>query len=125
MAQPNPAEDLKFAVENARRELIDYLDTRFTEEISAVKWPWPVPPSVRDVVDTGRLRASVVRSNTGQGATFTWPVEYAAQVHDGGVAIDGNQRFPGRPWTKEPLEEVPAQFETLMQAALDEIGFDK
>ncbi|MGA1023297.1 MAG: hypothetical protein ACO3S8_01165 [Aquiluna sp.] len=49
--------------------------------------------------------------------TFTWPVEYAAQVHEGGVSPTG-LRFPGRRWTKVPLEEAPAQFDRFLRNAL-------
>ena len=109
---------LKAATTQATRQLAAWLDTRFTAEISAVKWDYPTPPQVRDIVDTGRLRASQTRVVNPDGSvTFTWPVEYAAQVHEGGVATTG-LRFPGRPWTKAPLEEAPAQFESFMREAL-------
>jgi len=83
-----------------------------------VKWEYPPPPPVRDIVDTGRLRASQTRTVNSDGSvTFTWPVEYAAEVHEGGVAISG-QRFPGRPWTKAPLKEAAAQYSQLLTNAL-------
>ena len=110
---------LNTAVAQATRQLGTWLDTRFTEEISAVKWEYPTPPQVRDIVDTGRLRASQTRVVNADGSiTFTWPVEYAGQVHEGGVATTG-LRFPGRPWTKAPLEEAPAQFGQLLRSALE------
>ena len=106
------------ATAKATRQLATWLDTRFTAEISAAKWDYPTPPQVRDIVDTGRLRASQTRTvNTNGSITFTWPVEYAAQVHEGGVAVTG-LRFPGRPWTKAPLEEAPAQFDQFLRNAL-------
>lgn len=110
---------LEDASAQAMRQLGTWLDTRFTEEISAVKWPYPTPPQVRDIVDTGRLRASQTRVVNPDGSiTFTWPVEYAGQVHEGGVATTG-LRFPGRPWTKAPLEEAPAKFGQLLRSALE------
>ena len=110
---------LNTAVAQATRQLGTWLDTRFTEEISAVKWEYPTPPQVRDIVDTGRLRASQTRVVNADGSiTFTWPVEYAGQVHEGGVATTG-LRFPGRPWTKAPLEEAPAKFGQLLRTALE------
>ncbi len=110
---------LNTAVAQATRQLGTWLDTRFTEEISAVKWEYPTPPQVRDIVDTGRLRASQTRVINADGSiTFTWPVEYAGQVHEGGVATTG-LRFPGRPWTKAPLEEAPAKFGQLLRSALE------
>jgi hypothetical protein len=110
---------LNTAVAQATRQLGTWLDTRFTEEISAAKWDYPTPPQVRDIVDTGRLRASQTRVVNADGSiTFTWPVEYAGQVHEGGVATTG-LRFPGRPWTKAPLEEAPAKFGQLLRSALE------
>lgn len=107
------------ARDSALKQLATYLDARFTEEISAVKWKYPTPPQVRDIVDTGRLRASQTRTVNSDGSvTFSWPVEYAAQVHEGGVSIEG-LRFPGRPWTKGPLEEAETKFEEFFTKALE------
>lgn len=109
---------LRAATAKATKQLASWLDTRFTEEISAAKWDYPTPPQVRDIVDTGRLRASQTRVVNPDGSiTFTWPAEYAAQVHEGGVALSG-LRFPGRPWTKAPLEDAPAQFDRFLRTAL-------
>lgn len=109
---------LRAVTAKATKQLASWLDTRFTEEISAAKWDYPTPPQVRDIVDTGRLRASQTRVVNPDGSiTFTWPVEYAAQVHEGGVALSG-LRFPGRPWTKAPLEDAPAQFDRFLRIAL-------
>ena len=111
-------QQLKAATAKATQQLSRWLYTRFTAEISAVKWEYPTPPPVRDIVDTGRLRASQTRTVNSDGSvTFTWPVEYAAEVHEGGVAISG-QRFPGRPWTKAPLKEAAAQYRQLLTNAL-------
>jgi len=110
---------LNMATAQAMKQLGTWLDGRFTEEISSTKWPYPTPPKVRDVVDTGRLRASQSRAVNADGSvTFTWPVDYAQQVHEGGVAITG-MRFPGRPWTKVPLEEASDKFGQLLRAALE------
>ncbi|NBT76593.1 MAG: hypothetical protein EBT15_11655 [Betaproteobacteria bacterium] len=110
---------LEAATQTAVRQLGTWLDARFTQEISAVKWPYPTPPQVRDIVDTGRLRASQTRTVNADGSvTFTWPTEYATQVHEGGVSTEG-LRFPGRPWTKAPLEEAPAKFGQLLRASLE------
>ena len=118
-----PKRDLNQALDDATaqamRQLGTWLDTRFTQEISAVKWSFPTPPAVRDIVDTGRLRASQTRVINADGSiTFSWPVEYANQVHEGGVSTTG-LRFPGRPWTKAPLEEAPAKFGELLRSALE------
>jgi hypothetical protein len=121
MARPQRqlSRQLEVAKAQAMRQLGTWLDARFTEEISTPKWGYPTPPQVRDIVDTGRLRASQTRTVNPDGSvTFTWPTEYAQQVHEGGVALNG-QRFPGRPWTKAPLEEAPAQFGRLLRSALE------
>lgn len=120
---PAPKRQLSEALEDAAaqalRQLGTWLDARFTQEISAVKWPYPTPPKVRDIVDTGRLRASQTRVVNADGSiTFSWPVEYAQQVHEGGVSTEG-LRFPGRPWTKAPLEEAPTKFGELLRSALE------
>ena len=119
MVKPKPlAKKANVAVDVAMRQLGIWLDQRFTEEISAVKWAYPTPPQVRDIVDTGRLRASQTRQDVEDGVVFTWPVDYAQQVHDGGISVRTRQPFPGRPWTKLPLEESQAKFEEYMSAAI-------
>lgn len=116
--KPKPlADQANVAVAVAMRQLGTWLDQRFTEEISAVKWEYPTPPQVRDIVDTGRLRATQTRQDTPEGVIFTWPVEYAQQVHDGGVSTRTRQPFPGRPWTKAPLEQAEAKFGEFLRTA--------
>lgn len=116
--EPKPlSKKADVAVAVAMRQLSLWLDQRFTEEISAVKWKYPTPPQVRDIVDTGRLRASQTREETPEGVVFTWPVDYAQQVHDGGVSTRTRQPFPGRPWTKIPLEQAQEKFGEYLSAA--------
>lgn len=122
MARPRRHRTIQEAIEAAlpaaTRQLSLHLDARFTQEISAVKWDYPTPPRVRDIVDTGRLRASQTRTVNEDGSfSFTWPVEYAAQVHEGGVSTEG-LRFPGRPWTKAPMAEIPQLFGELLSAEI-------
>ena len=120
MARRQPALDLELeaASREAMRQLSTWLDNRFTQEISASKWSYPTPPQVRDIVDSGRLRASQTRVVNADGSvTFTWPVEYATQVHEGGVSVSG-YRFPGRAWTKEPLDEASTKYGELLRAAV-------
>lgn len=120
MARRDLQRNFDEAVNKALKRTALYLDARFTEEISAVKWDFPSPPQVRDIVDTGRLRASQTREQQSDGSvTFTWPLEYATEVHEGGVGLNG-QRFPGRPWTKAPLEELPTKFGQFLNAAIEE-----
>ena len=114
--QPNPQKDIQEITKKAIKDSLTILDRRFTEEISAVKWDWPYAPKIRDIVNTGQLRASQLRIEREDGVTYKWPVEYAEQVHDGMVLRDGNITLPGRPWTKAPLEE----FSTLLNELLEE-----
>lgn len=120
---PRPQRDIERAIQAAKakamRQLAVYLEANFTAEISAVKWGWPNPPTTRDIVDTGRLRSSVTREiNDDDSVTFYWPLEYASHVHEGYIAIDG-KRYPARPWTREPLKEVPTKFGEFFRAALE------
>lgn len=116
--KPKPlADQANVAVAVAMRQLGLWLDQRFTEEISAVKWQYPTPPEVRDIVDTGRLRATQTRQETPEGVVFTWPVDYAQQVHDGGVSTRTRRPFPGRPWTKLPLEQAEEKFGEFLRNA--------
>lgn len=117
--QPDFSQALETAKAQAIRDLSTWLDARFTQEISSTKWDYPTPPQMRDIVDSGRLRASQTRTVNSDGSvTFTWPVDYAQQVHEGGVSTTG-MRFPGRPWTKAPLAEAPAKFGQLLRSALE------
>lgn len=103
------------------QELAERLDKRFREEISAPKWDYPTPPQLRDIVDSGRLRDSQDYTVSPDGEiTFTWSAPYAEQVHEGGVALTG-QRFPGRPWTQEVLEdELPVMVKEIMERKIRE-----
>ena len=50
---------------------------------------------------------------------FSWPVEYAAQVHEG-TKLKGGGEWPARPWTRTALENVDAKsyFETILRREL-------
>jgi hypothetical protein len=120
---PRPQRDFERALQAAKakamRQLAVYLEASFTDEISAVKWGWPNPPTTRDIVDKNRLRSSLTREiNEDDSVTFTWATDYASHVHEGYVATNG-QRYPARPWTREPLKEVPTKFGVFLRAALE------
>ena len=113
--QPKLEDLLKKVIPLAMKDVAMHLDARFTEEISAEKWPYPTPPEIRDIVDTGRLRASQTRRvdpETGE-VQFFWPVQYARNVHEGGVDTYGRP-FPARRWTEAPMAEVPKVFGEAM-----------
>jgi len=119
--QPNPEKDIQNITQKAIKDAFTILDRRFTEEISAVKWDWPYAPKIRDIVNTGQLRASQLRIEREDGVTYKWPVEYAEQVHNGMVLRDENVALPERPWTKEPLEEFGVLLNELLETRLKDL----
>lgn len=109
---------LDAAIKVAMNKTAARLDTRFREEIESEEWNYPTEPKVRDIVDTGRLRDSQTSTVTPEGGyEVKWQTPYATQVHEGGVTTSG-QRFPGRPWTRDPIAELPEIFGEELGAAL-------
>jgi len=107
------------AIAKATEGLVNRLSAEYTKEISSAKWDWP-DGSQRDIVDTGRLRASqTVRQVSDSKYEFSWPVEYAAQVHEG-AKLKGGGEWPARPWTRTALENVDSKkyFETILRREL-------
>tara|TARA_B100001175_G_C19228054_1_gene503906 strand:- start:278 stop:649 length:372 start_codon:yes stop_codon:yes gene_type:complete len=108
------------AVAKATQELVNRLSVEYTKEISSAKWDW-VDGQQRDIVDTGRLRASqTVRLVSDTKYEFNWPVEYAAQVHEG-TKLKGGGEWPARPWTRTALENVDSKsfFESILRRELN------
>lgn len=108
------------AVAKATQELVNRLSVEYTKEISSEKWDW-VDGQQRDIVDTGRLRASqTVRPVSDTKYEFNWPVEYAAQVHEG-TKLKGGGEWPARPWTRTALENVDSKsfFESILRRELN------
>lgn len=108
------------AIARATRELVNRLSAEYTNEISAEKWKWN-DGNLRDIVDTGRLRASqTVRAAGSNRYEFSWPVEYATQVHEG-TKLKGGGEWPARPWTRTALENVDPKkfFETILRRELN------
>ena len=121
MATPKKLDTSVFskAVAKATQELVNRLSAEYTSEISSDKWDW-VDGQTRDIVDTGRLRASQnVRQVSDTEFEFSWPVDYAAQVHEG-TKLKGGGEWPARPWTRTALENVDAKsyFETILRREL-------
>lgn len=123
MANPNRDIDpSKFdrAIAKATQALVNRLSAEYTSEISADKWEW-VDGKTRDIVNTGRLRASqTVRKVSDTEFEFNWPVEYATQVHEGAKLKNGGE-WPARPWTKTALDNFDAKtyFETILRKELN------
>lgn len=110
-------EHLNRVKREALNDLAKWLDQRFSQEITTAKWGYPTPPQTRDIVASGRLLRSQSVTVTSGHIDARWPVPYSAQIHEGGVTPYG-MRFPGRPWTREPMKEAPAQFISLLRARL-------
>jgi hypothetical protein len=108
------------AVAKATQQLVNRLSVEYTNEISSEKWDW-IDGQQRDIVDTGRLRASqTVRLVSDTKYEFSWPVEYAAQVHEG-TKLKGGGEWPARPWTRTALENVDSKsfFESILRRELN------
>tara|TARA_B100000073_G_scaffold288095_1_gene250134 strand:- start:757 stop:1131 length:375 start_codon:yes stop_codon:yes gene_type:complete len=107
------------AVARATQALVKRMSAEYTAEISSSKWEW-IDGSTRDIVDTGRLRASqTTRKVSDTQYEVSWPVEYATQVHEGAKLKNGGE-WPARPWTQTALENVDAKkyFETILRREL-------
>lgn len=79
------------------------LGNEFTRVITETR-DWGAPFCDRDIVDTGRLRASQRVEIEELRATYTWPVDYALPVHEGFTTSSGRV-IPGRPWSRVALEQ--------------------
>lgn len=122
MASPQKLDTtaLDRAIAAATQQLVNRLSAEYTSEISSEKWRWN-DGSLRDIVDTGRLRASQTVTQAGQNRyQFSWPVEYATQVHEG-TKLKGGGEWPARPWTRTALENVDPKkyFETILRRELN------
>ncbi len=122
MARPRKLDTsaLDKAVAKATQELVNRLSVEFTKEISSPKWDW-IDGQTRDIVDTGRLRSTqTVRRAAEAKFQFSWPVDYAAQVHEG-AKLKGGGEWPARPWTTTALENVDSKkyFETILRRELN------
>lgn len=117
----SPKLDIDAAVEAALLELERWFLVETRREIETSKWPFATPPRVRDIVDTGRLRDSVVVTRTVTGGfSVTWNVDYATSVHEGGVDPETGARYEGRPWTRDVIARIPSVFTQFLKTALTE-----
>jgi len=108
------------AVAAATLALVNRLSAEYTKEISSPKWDW-IDGRQRDIVDTGRLRASQTFSKqTDTKYQFVWPVEYAGEVHEG-TNLKSGVEWPARPWTRTALENFDAKkyFEDILRRELN------
>ncbi len=110
------------ATEQSFKEAVFIVGREFTRVITEPR-TWEGFEGTRDIVDKGQLRSSqqVVFTQPLE-AIYSWPVEYAAYVHEGYTLRNGRE-IKGRPWTQVALEEFDAQaaFEQRYRANLSKI----
>lgn len=113
-ASPSIAAHFDKAQKQTILDLAAWFNQRCREEMDSPEWAYPTNPKIRDIVDTGRLRdsARLHMLPTG-GFEITWEADYASEVHEGGTSPEG-VRFPGRPWTRDPIKELPAMYAKLL-----------
>ena len=77
---------------------------------AAIEAPvWSFPGGARDIVDTGKLKASALVSVSGLGISVSYGAPYAMLVHNGGYIFPyGNKKarpiyLPPRPWIRSVL----------------------
>ena len=122
MATPKKLDTSVFdkAVAKATQQLVNRLSAEYTSEISSDKWDW-IDGQQRDIVDTGRLRASqTYTQQTDNKYMFVWPVDYAVEVHEG-AKLKGGGEWPARPWTRTALENFDSKkfFEDILRRELN------
>lgn len=112
-------------LEQAFASYTQRLEAQFTKEIGTKQFNWPSTykttrgsynrkgkgresvGSPRDIVDSGALRQSIQRSQSGPFAyRFTWNVDYSLYVLKGYRTSKGNQ-MPPRNWIKPALAKLP------------------
>jgi hypothetical protein len=105
------------AVEKAFLEANLLMGRNAAKEITDDKWYWPSAPSPRDAKDLGGLLGSYTpEAISPTEYEHAWTVDYAMAVHEG--AVRGGGSLPGRPWTREPLEKLPKDFEKIAKTNL-------
>jgi hypothetical protein len=107
-------QDFDKAQRQTLKDLAVWFNQRCREEMDSEEWAYPTKPKIRDIVDTGRLRDSAnLRMLPSGGFEITWEADYSTEVHEGGTSPEG-VRFPGRPWTRDPIKELPAMYAKLL-----------
>ena len=108
------SQDFDKAQRKTLNDLAVWFNQRCREEIDSPEWAYPTNPKIRDIVDTGRLRDSAnLRMLPSGGFEITWEADHSTEVHEGGTSPEG-VRFPGRPWTRDPIKELPAMYAKLL-----------
>jgi hypothetical protein len=112
-------------LERAWERYSQRLEAQFTKEIGTKQFSWPTEyrttrgsynrkgkgresvGSPRDIIDSGALRQSIQRTQTGRFAyRFSWNVDYSLYVLKGYRTSAGNQ-MPPRDWITPALFKLP------------------
>jgi hypothetical protein len=112
-------------LERAWERYSQRLEAQFTKEIGTKQFSWPTEyrttrgsynrkgkgresvGSPRDIIDSGALRQSIQRTQTGKFAyRFSWNVDYSLYVLKGYRTRAGNQ-MPPRDWITPALFKLP------------------
>jgi hypothetical protein len=112
-------------LERAWERYSQRLEAQFTKEIGTKQFSWPSEykttrgsynrkgkgresvGSPRDIIDSGALRQSIQRTQTGKFAyRFSWNVDYSLYVLKGYRTRAGNQ-MPPRDWITPALFKLP------------------
>ncbi len=112
-------------LERAWERYSQRLEAQFTKEIGTKQFSWPSEykttrgsynrkgkgresvGSPRDIIDSGALRQSIQRTQTGKFAyRFSWNVDYSLYVLKGYRTSAGNQ-MPPRDWITPALFKLP------------------
>lgn len=101
---------IKRAIRQAYKETVMLVGVECTKEISRVQ-QWEEFDDLRDIVDTGQLRAAqqIVFTEEDTSAEIQYNTEYAAPVHEGAVIKykNGTQRIiQPRPWIRAALKNI-------------------
>jgi len=112
-------EQLKKAHDQTLDEIALKLKDALDASIQSPVWDWE--GDTRDIVDTGRLRDSLIVSVENGEISISYGEDYAAIVHYGGYFNPyGNpeikQYYPGRPWVDSVL---------YGQGPVDQFDFEK
>jgi hypothetical protein len=112
-------------LERAWERYSQRLEAQFTKEIGTKQFSWPTEyrttrgsynrkgkgresvGSPRDIIDSGALRQSIQRTQTGKFAyRYSWNVDYSLYVLKGYRTSAGNQ-MPARDWITPALFKLP------------------
>lgn len=99
---------MKEAHKESVRQLVDLLKDALNDAMESPVWGWD--GDNRDIVDTGKLKASLkIYVDSDDDIHIMYGEDYAAIVHYGGYFSPFGRRnvnlyYPGRPWVSSVLE---------------------